>query len=285
MKKKRSLSERIEAAREPAELVELLLHTGRELHPALKRRILELGDRTIPPLLVVLEDEDLQMAEAPGEGWAPIHAVALLGELRAQEAIGPMVYLLPQLDPQDALYSEVIQALPALGPGVVKPALERLVAEDTHDGRIGLSEVLIKLGARDERLFEILLQFLKEETDIGAGFLANYGDPRALEPLRETFDEFEFETQESPLVNQALIELREAIQRLGGELTSAQQAKFEQGMAMREPWRKWLLEAAKEGRQPPGAEGQAEKPSRNDPCWCGSGKKYKKCHLREDEKA
>jgi hypothetical protein len=24
---------------------------------------------------------------------------------------------------------------------------------------------------------------------------------------------------------------------------------------------------------------------RNDPCWCGSGKKYKKCHLTEDEKA
>ena len=24
---------------------------------------------------------------------------------------------------------------------------------------------------------------------------------------------------------------------------------------------------------------------RNDPCWCGSGKKYKKCHLREDEEA
>jgi methionyl aminopeptidase len=23
---------------------------------------------------------------------------------------------------------------------------------------------------------------------------------------------------------------------------------------------------------------------RNDPCWCGSGKKYKKCHLSEDEK-
>lgn len=25
------------------------------------------------------------------------------------------------------------------------------------------------------------------------------------------------------------------------------------------------------------------KPQRNDPCWCGSGKKYKKCHLKEDE--
>jgi hypothetical protein len=23
---------------------------------------------------------------------------------------------------------------------------------------------------------------------------------------------------------------------------------------------------------------------RNDPCWCGSGKKYKKCHMQSDEK-
>ncbi len=23
---------------------------------------------------------------------------------------------------------------------------------------------------------------------------------------------------------------------------------------------------------------------RNDPCWCGSGKKYKRCHLEADDK-
>lgn len=29
---------------------------------------------------------------------------------------------------------------------------------------------------------------------------------------------------------------------------------------------------------------QVEKrPGRNDPCWCGSGTKYKKCHLKKDE--
>jgi uncharacterized protein YecA (UPF0149 family) len=28
----------------------------------------------------------------------------------------------------------------------------------------------------------------------------------------------------------------------------------------------------------------AVKPERNEPCWCGSGKKYKKCHLLEDDK-
>jgi len=32
---------------------------------------------------------------------------------------------------------------------------------------------------------------------------------------------------------------------------------------------------------PPGS----HKRGRNDPCWCGSGKKYKDCHLREDQRA
>ena len=27
-----------------------------------------------------------------------------------------------------------------------------------------------------------------------------------------------------------------------------------------------------------------EKPGRNEVCWCGSGKKYKKCHIDFDEK-
>jgi len=26
------------------------------------------------------------------------------------------------------------------------------------------------------------------------------------------------------------------------------------------------------------------KPGRNESCWCGSGKKYKKCHLPQEEK-
>ncbi|MBI1919187.1 SEC-C domain-containing protein, partial [Candidatus Microgenomates bacterium] len=28
--------------------------------------------------------------------------------------------------------------------------------------------------------------------------------------------------------------------------------------------------------------GSKKKLGRNDPCWCGSGKKYKKCHLNDD---
>ncbi|MGB1700901.1 MAG: SEC-C metal-binding domain-containing protein [Nannocystaceae bacterium] len=27
---------------------------------------------------------------------------------------------------------------------------------------------------------------------------------------------------------------------------------------------------------------RVERPRRNEPCWCGSGQKYKRCHLRAD---
>lgn len=27
---------------------------------------------------------------------------------------------------------------------------------------------------------------------------------------------------------------------------------------------------------------ESKLPGRNEPCWCGSGKKYKQCHLRKD---
>jgi len=32
------------------------------------------------------------------------------------------------------------------------------------------------------------------------------------------------------------------------------------------------------------AAGPVPKLGRNEPCWCGSGKKYKKCHLEEDDR-
>lgn len=30
------------------------------------------------------------------------------------------------------------------------------------------------------------------------------------------------------------------------------------------------------------APGKGTIPGRNEPCWCGSGKKYKQCHIRQD---
>ncbi len=34
----------------------------------------------------------------------------------------------------------------------------------------------------------------------------------------------------------------------------------------------------------PGEKEPVQIPGRNERCWCGSGRKYKHCHLHEDEK-
>ncbi|MGI6207815.1 MAG: SEC-C metal-binding domain-containing protein, partial [Anaerolineae bacterium] len=36
------------------------------------------------------------------------------------------------------------------------------------------------------------------------------------------------------------------------------------------------------GARTPARASAQSKVGRNDPCWCGSGKKYKHCHMRKD---
>jgi len=94
------------------------------------------------------------------------------------------------------------------------------------------------------------------------------------------------------------IELRCAIEDLGGHLTAAQQHKFEQADAARRRFvaqLPWDLDApvVAAGHTTTGARAATEpqrplttgkhKLGRNAPCWCGSGKKYKKCHLPLEE--
>jgi preprotein translocase subunit SecA len=43
------------------------------------------------------------------------------------------------------------------------------------------------------------------------------------------------------------------------------------------------LQDREDGKQRPTKATAKEKLGRNDPCWCGSGKKYKRCHWRQDQ--
>ena len=51
-----------------------------------------------------------------------------------------------------------------------------------------LLEVLSGLGHRDDDLYEALLRFLDTNAEQAAGYLADYGDPRALESIPAAFD-------------------------------------------------------------------------------------------------
>jgi hypothetical protein len=258
--------------------VQRLLQAGERLRTSVREAILAHGGAAVPALIAMVEDDDLSLEDAPGGGWAPVHAADLLGELQATEAIEPMLRVLAQTDAEEYLHSALIRSLSSLGAAVVEPAL-RTRADNTHpDTRHAIASILARVGVRDDRILATLLEELRADPVINAGALADYGDPQALPDLRRAFDDYVIDEEPSLLANQALVEIAEAIELLGGDLTAAQIEKLDRGIAVAEIWR-----AAYRAEALPPPAVRAARPGRNDACWCGSGTKYKKCHLRSDE--
>ena len=155
-------------------------------------------------------------------------------------------------------------------------------------------------GLHDERIYAALVDTLQRTPELGANYVVDYGDVRALDVLAQTFDALPLREGATPLDNHVFIELRCAIEELGGALTAAQQHKFAQADA---PRRHFVAQLGWDADGPgpyapralpggrvvpalprPHTPGQ-RKLGRNAPCWCGSGKKYKKCHLPLEQHA
>jgi hypothetical protein len=258
----------------PADPIARLRETGEKLTPKLREELLSLGRSAVEPLIELLED-DL------GD-WPSIHAVDLLADLKATEAIEPMLDALPELTFDDILYSRIVTRLPDLGPAVVEPALavlsdEQEQGEDTDEETVsGICEVLAKLGVKDERVFEALCWAFKRGEPWTASAFAIYGDKRAVPILEAAIATFE------PDFGRAwggveLMDLVEPYENLGGVLPPDVRARVDGWFARWEAMRRRSREVT------PAA--VSRKVGRNDPCDCGSGKKYKKCCLDTDEAA
>jgi len=267
-------------------VVRQIIHADQLLPDQLRREITALGSAAVSPLLEVLQDEALAQLGSPGDGWAPVHAARLLGGLRAAEAVEPMLRVLADSDWGDVLHDQVIQSLPSIGLSLVEPALQAYVADDGDDFRQGVCAVLADAGVKDDRILEILVEQLRRDPGC-AGNLAIYGDERAVPHLLDALDRYEIVETENPLANHALIELRAAIEDLGGTLTAEQQLKCRRGCESAESFRRKMdsLLAPRRVDVVPVREParRRDRPGRNEPCWCGSARKYKKCHLQRDE--
>jgi len=191
----------------------------------------------VPALIEIVADEDLLQSDAPGGGYAPVHAIELLGELRAADAVEPMLHLMKTTDWQDIAHDCCILSLPLIGEPVVEPALRELAATTKRVYRESLCAVLANTGVQDERILAALLDLLRSNPMAAAGDLATYGDPCAVPHLLRSFDELRIDLRVGPLGNQEHVEVREAITDLGGTLTPAQEQKFVRALEPRERWR------------------------------------------------
>jgi hypothetical protein len=282
----------LEATASPQALVRDLRAQTAALPEALRRQFLAVGAAVVPALIAVLE-EALADDQAEPEG-APFHAIELLGALGEARAVPILPRCLEQDDLFDGLALQAAAALRTLGPAALEGCLAAYATAPNAAFRDRLAGVMSRCGVHDERIYALLIETLQRTPELGANYLAEYGEARALDVLAHTFDTLPLRDEETPLANHVFIELRAAIEDLGGHLTAAQHQKFESADAARRrfvaqmqwaldppavpAWRTPLQATSVASTRPPIPSG-TRKLGRNARCWCGSGKKYKKCHL------
>jgi len=268
---------------------QLLCNPKPTLADAARKLILAQRQDPTAELIAVLQDKDLQTSCDDGESMASIHAARLLGELRSEAAIPALLAELLDGEPGYILWDAALFALEEIGPPVLEPALA-LVSDATPERRRYLADVLSRLKVRDARILSLLLDELRADTEYGAMYLGHYADPESLPDLLAAFDTMPLDEGNSPFANQGLVELKASIDDAGGHLTLAQLAKYDLAMAprlaIRDKFHGFFGGGPDEAEPAPFLPHQpvrgVQRPGRNEPCWCGSAQKYKRCHLMAD---
>ena len=102
-------------------LLDELRQAGEKPDRELLERVRAHGRAAVRPLIELATDEELLDADSESpEVWAPIHAIRLLGELKAPEAIGPLLPLFDLVD-DDYLAEALPEAFGAIGTPAVAP--------------------------------------------------------------------------------------------------------------------------------------------------------------------
>lgn len=244
--------------------------TKEKLPPDLREQILALHTDAVPALIEILNDEQLGTSESPAEGWPPIHAVDLLADLKAPEAIEPMLDVLVTSSWEEILHDRIVVRLSDLGCAVMEAALTALDDAEDPEAQHSLCCVLAKLGVRDDRIYKALCDLFDGDETLGAICFADYADERALPILASAIQCFEPD-YDSPVGIIGLADLVDAYETLGGALRDGLREHVD---ALRQDWA-----ARAESRKPHSAQVGGQKVGRNDPCPCRSGRKYKRCCL------
>lgn len=279
--------------------------------PATLEDILALGEEAVPALAEVLTPERLAESHTGEQADLVVYyALELLAEVKTPEAIAVFLNAFRQVS--DDIVEGLEDALKRLGPGAVGPLLE--VAGD-RTVVSGYPRALAGNGAMYEAgrdpslrpqvrdgLRAILAGYLaRPETMTGEDKqaassvvvdLSELADLEARPLIDAAFEAGWLDTDDDDPFDIPYID-RKGVDELyekGGHIRDWPPPPFMEDY--RKSRRSHLEQEEKQkrlkllNREPSAPEPVVLDPrlGRNDPCWCGSGKKYKKCHLSQDEK-
>ena len=248
-------------------LLPLYKASDSDLSPAEKSAITAAGPRVASGLSAIAGDRESVLQCSVSGGEAAIRAVNLLGELRAAEAVPVLLRILETNEWDTIVHDNALQVLQDEMPDLAfDAALE--IFDRTEDVYLKseMAGIIANGGKGKPEVYRRLIKFFRKAKDqqgILAVYLANFGDPRALPELHEAFRRNRDQMARN--------EIAEAITRLGGELDTGERRELQPAPATQQ-----RSSTAYTKPEPV----RVTKVGRNEPCPCGSGKKYKKCCLR-----
>jgi hypothetical protein len=295
------------------ELVDRMVAAGEWPEPALLQAIADKGAEAVEPLLAVIR--------ADAHGWpaeAPLdHALGLLTHLpRSDAVLSAVSELFRRYD------NEILEILPDVlvpyGPVVIEPLLEVIRNRNLRWYASAVaSNIALHVAFADAEQFARVKAVLRQELAdlLGRGKEIKENDLNRISShvvdLAEAAD-----PEARPLIDAALAaDLSEMMNEedvkecyrdgpttrvnvLANWLDHYRKQYEDHQRYLRErdkpkpkpiapplPPRSIPSRPPKEPvfRSPPIATAPPRKIGRNDPCWCGSGKKYKNCHLHQDQ--
>lgn len=246
----------------------------------------------IPDLIRIALDEDLLWADSDTDDvWVTLHAWRALGQLRAAEAVEPLLTLFDFLDDDidDWISADLPRALGLIGPDAIPP-LRDFLADPEHGqwACVAASNSLVKIAERypatRAEVVDIisgkLEHFAEQGRQLNACLVANLAmDLHAVETAPIIEQAFAADAVDLSFVGdweavQIELGLLEARLTPEPDYFAIEMPEFANtGDALR---------AFADQRSQPAPLPPRKKPGRNEPCWCGSGKKYKQCHMQED---
>ncbi|BAZ39857.1 hypothetical protein NIES4101_58140 [Calothrix sp. NIES-4101] len=126
---------------------------------------LGLGSQHIPDLIRMGVDSALLNAESGSlEAWAPVHAWRALGQLRAEDAIAPLIELFHDLEDSDAVSEELPKVFSDIG-AVAISQLAAYLADDSHKllSRVNAINSLEEIAKQDENARNLCIVVLTQQ--------------------------------------------------------------------------------------------------------------------------
>lgn len=239
----------------------------------------------IPDLIRMSTDSGLNHADQDSlEVWGPLHAWRTLGQLGAEEAVQPLVLLFDVLESDDWLSRELPKVFSMIG-SVSIPILEGFLSDDGIDAlnRISIPECLEQIAndhsvSWKECVGVLTRQLEKYEANapiLNAFLVSSLADLKAVESIDAIREAYAKECVDISLLG----DLEDAEILMGvRETRSTPPPRYNVLTGIPQLDLPDLDHDLRDTSAFPVR--RRAKVGRNDPCPCGSGKKYKKCCLQ-----